>query len=141
MASKWAWDASLGRIEGERVDDMWLREQIARWKQHVSVWAAVPGGITLRFEDILKQPESAVSSLAHGLGLSPLYTTPLLAPKERNYWIGRLEQLLSFRPRSTEIRSRIAAPRPRNLFTAEQSALIADDAAELIKKYSYKPVV
>jgi hypothetical protein len=140
MASKWAWDVSLGRIERGWVNDKWLREQVARWKLHVSTWGAVPGGITLRFEDILKQPDSAVASLARGLGLSPLYALPLLAPKERNYWIGRFGQLLLFRPRSTEIRSRIAAPRVKELFTAEQSAIIADNAAELIDKYKYEPI-
>jgi hypothetical protein len=138
MASKWAWDVSLGRIEQGRVSNNWLREQITRWNQHVSSWGALPRVVVLRFEDILSHPDHAVASLADEIGLPSLKMSPLLAPKARSYWEGRLDQMFSARPRSTEIRSRIPAPHPRDLFTAEQSAIIADHASALVAKYNYE---
>ncbi len=121
--------------------DEWLALKSQLWNHHVLTWLNKEDVLHLRFDDIMKCPEQTLERIAAYLGLGQSYADPILPPRIKSHWHGRLLRLSS-NPGSTEI----VSSRPRKtlaeLFSASAISKMQDvvkPARDLVQRQRTEP--
>ena len=100
LASAFLFESSYSDQVSER--QAWLNNQSKYWSRHVESWTSREDVFVIRFKDILADPKSCVLAVAERFGLQAMLAHPVLPPRLKSKWIGRLNRLRTNSP-STEI--------------------------------------
>jgi hypothetical protein len=111
------------------------------WARHVERGLALPGVVSLRFEDLQRSTRPSLDRLALELGLSPDYREPLLPKKLGSSLRSRLLRRLSRRPPSTAILGRprgLRLERWREAFSREDREFFHRVAGATLVRLGYE---
>ena len=119
--------------------DGFVEDTIARWTRHVTKWCQAEGVCILKFEDIINNPQSALSRIEAFIDCKAETSgNELLPRKYRSKWSRRLFSRLEINPRSTEVTTS-QRPLPwKQLLTDNHLQIIRKRAGPVIEKFGYE---
>lgn len=111
------------------------------WAESVRCDLAVPGVVSLRFEDLLGDTRAVLQGLGRRLGMEPLLVEPLAPRPVRGRWGSRVRRLFAREPEATTVPAgALRTPRRdwRSVFTADDRALFQREAGDLLTRLGYE---
>lgn len=132
MASMYAWNGMNGRV-----DEPWLRKNLAEWVAHTKAWQNRRGTLLIRSEDILSRPLESVERLGKFLGECPRRREPLLPAQSSSIWHSRWNRMFTSRPASTAILVKNPVIAPGELFDSRALRVFEEVSGELMADLGY----
>lgn len=120
------------------------REGVTRvraWANHVRAWREQREVHAVRFEDLVRDPETTLAGIAAHFDLTYRRVQPLLPRKVESLLAFRRDRLLGIRPESSAIRARREPKRPpgwRELFSRADRAFFHEETEGLLIELGYE---
>ncbi|VEP12247.1 Sulfotransferase domain protein (modular protein) [Hyella patelloides LEGE 07179] len=115
--------------------------RIENWAKHIQAWSDLSNIKLLRFEDIIKNPNSIITKIGQDLKLLPLYQEPLLPQRFSNIWHSRWARMTNFYSESTAIigyYKNQKVQKWQEVFTEEDRKLFHQEAGNILIDLGYE---
>ncbi|MEO1535096.1 MAG: sulfotransferase domain-containing protein, partial [Planctomycetota bacterium] len=115
----------------------------AYWARHALSWKHVPGMLTVRFEDIIKNTSETLGRIAETIGIQPRRVEPLLPMEQPTSKLARALNRALARGETTAIDGRPAPGiKPEkwfNVWTPEDRAYFDEHGGDALIELGYEP--
>lgn len=115
-------------------------DRLGWWIRHVTDWAARPGTLLVRYEDVVSHTGDMLNAMAGLLEEPVAGRKPLLPPKTTSIWRTRFDRMVRLSPESTAIvaeRSRFPARDWRTELTDADRAAVVERLGPLLARFDY----
>ncbi|MGK7952409.1 MAG: sulfotransferase domain-containing protein [Xenococcaceae cyanobacterium] len=115
--------------------------RVKNWANHIQTWLSEPKVKALKFEDIIKNPHSALNTIGQDLQLTPLYKEPLLPKRIESIWHSRWLRLTQRQSESTAIIGYYGGQQVQKwqtTFTAEDRHFFNSEAGDMLLDLGYE---
>lgn len=114
------------------------KSRVARWAAHAQRWSHKRGVLTVRYEDVIADPEATLRRIARWTGHRLRLRQPLLPRRVRGVRSKVLTRLTG-RYESTNLAGPTTrTPKPEEVFRAQDFDLLRDVAGDVMRRFGYE---